>query len=365
MTSSELVPKIKISLTGQEIPLLPEKISRWGIKYSIWPTHLVTACCGVEFAQTSAPGYDAERWGFLPFLGPRQTNAIVIEGTLSLKMAKIARVVYDQMPSPKFVIAMGACAMEGGVFWNSYHVAKAEDVLPIDAYVMGCPPTPEAVIRAIRMVQDKIEKGKMTPSIAPNKYDSTKLPKSPKPQNPPSPPHRREEVKDINTCKPAANLQWPQGNELSSKLKDAGINAVLQGVNRLCAATDASNIVKTVESAFKLGFDHVKSINVIDLPLKGVFRVEYVLGSYEKGMEAVLLTINAEVPRDNPKVPSIISIYPGADYQEREMHELFGVWFDGNPWMGRNFMLSPDTPIKYPLRKDHEIPSLGRVIVER
>jgi NADH dehydrogenase subunit B (EC 1.6.5.3)/NADH dehydrogenase subunit C (EC 1.6.5.3) len=362
---TELTPKIKISLTGQEIPLLPEKLSKWGIKYSIWPTHLVTACCGVEFAQTSAPGYDAERWGFLPFLGPRQTNAIVIEGTLSLKMAKIARVVYDQMPSPKFVIAMGSCAMEGGVFWNSYHVAKAENVLPIDAYVMGCPPTPEAVIRAIRMVQDKIEKGKMKPSMTPNKVDLSSLPKSPKPQNPPSPPHRREEAKDINTCKPMPNLQWPQGIELAGKLKDAGVNALPQAMNRICASTDSNNIVNAIEAAFKVGFDHVKSINVIDLPIKGVFRIEYVLGSYSKELAAILLTISTEVPRNNPKVPTIIDIYPGADYQEREMHELFGVWFEGNPWMGRNFMLSPDTPVKYPLRKDYEVPSLARVIVER
>jgi NADH-quinone oxidoreductase subunit B len=128
----------------------------------------------------------------------------------------------------------------------------------------------------------------------------------------------------------------------------------------------ASRLKEAVESAFKLGFDHVKSINVIDLINAGVFRMEYVLGSYmNKELMPVLLTIYFDVPRDEAKVPSIIDLYPGADYQERELYDLFGVWFEGNPWMGSNFLLDPDTPVKYPLRKEYRIPSLKGVVVER
>ncbi len=103
----------------------------------------------------------------------------------------------------------------------------------------------------------------------------------------------------------------------------------------------------------KLGFDHVKSVNVIDVPHENKFYVEYWVSSYgRRELMPVLVALTTEIPRDNPRVPSLIDIWPSADYQEREMYDFFGVWFEGNPWMGRNFLLDPDTPVKFPLRKD-------------
>ena len=96
----------------------------WGIAFSLWPVHFTTACCGAEFAAASAPRFDAERFGFLPFVAPRQCNLMLIEGTLTRKMADAAIWVYEQMPEPKFVIAMGACAIDGGIFWNSYNIVR-------------------------------------------------------------------------------------------------------------------------------------------------------------------------------------------------------------------------------------------------
>lgn len=133
-------------------------IRDWGISYSLWPAHFTTACCGAEFAAASAPRFDAERFGFLPFTSARQCNVVFIEGTLSRKMAKAARMVFEQMPEPKFVIAMGACPIDGGIFWNSYNIVLAHEVLPVDVYIPGCPPRPEAVARSIMMLQDKIKK---------------------------------------------------------------------------------------------------------------------------------------------------------------------------------------------------------------
>ncbi len=138
-----------------------DKVLRWAIGYSLWPVHLVTACCGVEFAHVFAPGFDAERHGVLPMPALRQCNIMIIEGTISLKMAKHVRLVYDQMPEPKYVIAMGSCASNYGVFSGSYHIVKASDVVPVDLYVPGCPPLPEAVLKAIIDLQKKvIEKSK-------------------------------------------------------------------------------------------------------------------------------------------------------------------------------------------------------------
>jgi NADH-quinone oxidoreductase subunit B len=94
----------------------------------------------------------------------------------------------------------------------------------------------------------------------------------------------------------------------------------------------------------------------VDVPNENKFIIEYVVSSYGvKDLMPVLLSIITEIPRDNPRHPSLAKHWPSADYMEREMHEFFGVWFEDNPWMGRNFLLSPDTP-EYPLRKDFKLP---------
>ncbi|ACB06897.1 NADH-quinone oxidoreductase subunit B [Candidatus Korarchaeum cryptofilum] len=136
-------------------------IRDWGIAFSLWPVHFTTACCGAEFAASAAPKYDAERLGFLPFIGIRQCNVLFIEGTLSKKMAEAAIWVYEQMPEPKFVIGMGACAIDGGIFWNSYNIVRPMDILPVNVFIPGCPPRPEAVAQAIIMLQRKIRKGEL------------------------------------------------------------------------------------------------------------------------------------------------------------------------------------------------------------
>lgn len=133
-------------------------IRNWGISFSFWPVHFTAACCGAEFAASSCPRYDAERFGFLPFIGTRQCNVLFIEGTLTTKMAEAAKIIYQQMPEPKFVFAMGACAIDGGIFWNSYNIVRPHEILPIEVYIPGCPPRPEAVLKSVKLVQEKIRK---------------------------------------------------------------------------------------------------------------------------------------------------------------------------------------------------------------
>ncbi|MEM0187893.1 MAG: NADH-quinone oxidoreductase subunit NuoB [Saccharolobus sp.] len=129
----------------------------WGISFSLWPPHFTTSCCGTEFGAFAAARFDAERYGMLPFSSARQANILTIEGTLTRKMARAARVVYDQMPEPKYVIALGACMLEGGIFWNSYNTVLPSDVgIPVDIYVPGCPTRPEAIARAVLTLQKRI-----------------------------------------------------------------------------------------------------------------------------------------------------------------------------------------------------------------
>jgi NADH-quinone oxidoreductase subunit B len=132
----------------------------WAALYSLWPVHLMTACCGAEVGAVTDPRFDIERFGVLQAFGSlRQCDLVIVEGTVSRKMAPRLKRVYDQMPEPKYVIAMGACAITGGVFFDSYNVLPGIDkVLPVDVYVPGCPPRPEALIQAIMMLQDKIRR---------------------------------------------------------------------------------------------------------------------------------------------------------------------------------------------------------------
>ncbi len=132
----------------------------WATAFSLWPVHLTTSCCGAEFAAASNPRFDAERFGFLPFISPRQTNLLLIEGTLTKKMARAAEIVYQQMPSPKYVVAMGACAIDGGIFYNSYNIVRVHELFPVEEFIPGCPPRPEAVARAIIMLQKRIREGR-------------------------------------------------------------------------------------------------------------------------------------------------------------------------------------------------------------
>ena len=135
----------------------------WAIASSLWPVHLTTSCCGAEFAAAYGPHYDLERFGSLPFVSPRNTNLMIIEGTLTRKMARAARLVWEQMPWPRFVIAMGACAFSGGVFYNSYNIVMVQNILPVDVYIPGCPPRPEALAKALILLQEKVKGGKYRP----------------------------------------------------------------------------------------------------------------------------------------------------------------------------------------------------------
>lgn len=131
----------------------------WARKSSLWPMPFGLACCAIEMMAVVAPRYDLARFGAEVFrFSPRQSDLMIVAGTLTYKMASVARKIYDQMPEPKWVIAMGACAISGGVY-NTYSVVQGLDqVMPVDVYLPGCPPRPEALIHAIMEIQKKIEK---------------------------------------------------------------------------------------------------------------------------------------------------------------------------------------------------------------
>ena len=139
-----------------------EGVFGWMRQASLWPATFGLACCAIEMMTYGAPRFDAGRWGQEVFrASPRQADLMIISGRISQKMAPVLRQVYDQMPNPKWVLAMGVCASSGGMFNNYAIVQGVDHVVPVDMYLPGCPPRPEMLIDAILKIHDQVQHTKL------------------------------------------------------------------------------------------------------------------------------------------------------------------------------------------------------------
>ena len=138
---------------------------QWSRKNSLWPMPMGISCCAIEMMAAAAARFDISRFGSEVFrFSPRQSDIMIVAGTVTYKMAKVVRKIYDQMPDPKWVIAMGACTSSGGMYRTYSVVQGIDQFLPVDLYVAGCPPRPENLLNSLIILQEKINKGEKAAS---------------------------------------------------------------------------------------------------------------------------------------------------------------------------------------------------------
>ena len=157
-TFEKLVAELNANGTNVIVSTLDDLIN-WGRSNSLWPLTFATSCCGIEFMAVCAARHDIARFGFeVTRNSPRQADVILVSGTITTKMAPVLKRLYDQMADPKYVVAVGGCAISGGPFKKSYHVVNGVDkILPVDVYIPGCPPRPEALLYGMMQLQRKVK----------------------------------------------------------------------------------------------------------------------------------------------------------------------------------------------------------------
>ncbi len=315
-----------------------DPVYNWGRRNSLWPLQFGLACCAIEMICTAASRFDIARFGAELFrASPRQADLMIVSGTVTKKMVPMIVRLYNQMPEPKYLISMGACASAGGPFKEGYNVVSGIDkFLPVDVYIPGCPPTPQALLHALITLQEKIDQQSIKTARWYGKPESEEMPV------PLLGPdlvdlRRSEEIrKKCAVGEPAA--------------KPAQLPAMIPAPVGSGTLVEASELLKTVRRLQlqpDSALDYLTNLTCTDY--QDCYEVVYHFYSTKKGGAPTALKVRT--PKTNPRVPSLTALFPGADLQEREVWDLFGVRFDGHPNLKRVLMWEGFEG--HPMRKDY------------
>lgn len=381
----------------EKLLAMVDQVYNWGRRSSLWPLGFGLACCGIEMICTAASRYDLARFGAEVFRGsPRQADVMIVSGTVTKTMMPPIARLYDQMPEPKYVIAMGACASGGGPFKEGYNVVPGIDkYLPVDVYVPGCPPSPQALLHGIITLQKKIDGEKIArspwyrgdaarevpvPVLGPDLIDlrlvevtaeraaqglgeahEATLEKppiipapvpvaAPPPEPAPEPGAKPKLAKKGKAVAVRPATVWCQ---------DSGLQNLHRGLI-VSLGEGAASIVRAallvpadrwlaVAGHLRARYDYLANLTAVHY--SDAIEVVYHLDDTRAPGGLVQVRVRAAEPDGAGAVPSVASIWPGADFQEREVFDLFGVRFAGHPDLRRILMW--DGFAGHPMRRDY------------
>lgn len=390
-------------------------IINWARSNSLWPLTYGTSCCAIEMMAAAAPRYDISRFGSEVFrASPRQCDLIILAGTLTEKMAGPLKKLYDQMSGPKYVIAMGACTVSGGPFYyDNYAVVKGADhVIPVDVFIPGCPPRPEALFHGLVMLQEKIRKteslrntwheGEVNTAPSTNRWlEASKaweeLEKIKDQEMAEARAKFKEEHPDYQAFKPvrvpSPAASFPEAPRVPDRLcgmakgdiweivtkrfpnaklfqKDVADKAAVDALSPdytldfYISAEEYLAFARFLKGSQDLALEMMLDITAVDF--KDHFDVVVHLLSVSRGHKVFFRTSLAkkELPAEDAatailaEVPTLSGLWLAADWKEREAYDMFGINFVGHPDM-RRFFLEDDFK-GYPLRKDFQHPGMIR-----
>ncbi|MCG3209927.1 MAG: NADH-quinone oxidoreductase subunit C/D [Anaerolineae bacterium] len=360
-----------------------DAVYNWGRAYSLWPMTFGLACCAIEMIATGAGRYDQDRFGAALFRAtPRQSDLMIVSGTVTKKMVPQIVRLYNQMPEPKYVISMGACASGGGPFKEGYNVVSGIDkYIPVDVYVPGCPPTPQALLNGIITLQKKIQSQSIftvpwyrqnepmaaipVPILGPDIIDPRQLPlikeeleKQRRAANQPEEDEAGEKPRPKRVVKPPKVPEWDTTPTEAAGALAAAINEAL-GAAAVTAEADTLIVAREHLLAFgrhvrdELHFELLSNVTGVDYMGREGDRFEVVYHAYSISQpEKPGLVFKARCPETDPVLPSLFGLWQTCYLQEREIYDLYGIIFTGHPNLKR--ILLWDDFYGHPMRKDYE-----------
>ncbi len=377
-----LEDEVRRHVTITTVDKVLDTLNNWGRRSSIWPMQFGLACCAIEMICTASSRFDISRFGAELFrASPRQADLMIVSGTVTKRMVPMIVRLYNQMPEPKYVLSMGACSTGGGPFKEGYNVVSGiDEFVPVDVYVTGCPPTPQALLSALIELQKKIDKQhhktsrwyrkdlsdeRAVPLLGPDLVDprqieqikkstqrsaeATKLPEffpafavyEPEPEEEPA-----------EDAKPAAKKK----KKADPPLINSSMQTLLDKFSDIKVTTSSTLLVpadqlhRVVWQIKEHGLDYLANLTAVDF--EDCLEVVYLFTSSQKTeSEVPPVTLAVRVAKEAPHVPSLTPFWPGADFQEREAYDMMGVRFDGHPNVRR--ILLWDGFAGHPLRKDY------------
>ena len=335
--------------------------ANWARKSSLWPMPFGTACCAIEFMSVVSAHYDLARFGAeVVRFSPRQSDLMMVMGTITDKMGPVLKRIYEQMPDPKWVISMGACATSGG-FYRAYHVMQGiDEIVPVDVYIPGCPPSPEAVLQAVLMIQEIIKKEKMIDADAREELRARMRKEIT--ESAPKPlliaeQQAREALQLVHITREPAAPQNPVVAAIEGRFKDQvlDIDDARGDLSITVRPDKITEICRALKEDPATKFDLLSSITGLDYlgyPEKTRderFNVVYHMYSIDHGHR---VRLKVPLPESRPEADSVSSVWKTANWWERETYDMFGINFRNHPDLRR--ILCHEEFVGHALRKDHD-----------